>query len=156
MCCCAIVCLKSTDFFDSEKLQAIDSVWSPFLMDLNQKYISPEDGLTTVIHWDTKRGRDFQCLTQLLFCCENLPERSTPTAPKLEQWLIGRTEPPSALYKKQINEVLATFWSIASDPKLQTAFKSVKHRVSPVEFVFIGKPMVNYEIPVLTKIRQVY
>lgn len=73
----------------------------------------------------------------MVYCYEKLPARSTPTSNKLHPWL-SRTDPPSEKIKRDIDEVLNSFWVIASTAKLNGAFKSITAPVAPVEFVFIG------------------
>lgn len=94
-------------------------------------------GLGSVLEWDTSRGRDFQCIAQLVYCCDGLPEQLLPTAQKLEKWLKRVDNPPTAFMTK-INNVLSDFWHIATTLGLNAAFTQVDKRVAPVEFVFIG------------------
>ena len=42
------------------------------------------------------------------------------------------------VFRKQIEQVLTTFYNIGSDPRLNRAFTVVSARITPVEFVFIG------------------
>jgi hypothetical protein len=94
-------------------------------------------GLGSVLEWDTSRGRDFQCIAQLVYCCDGLPEHPLPTAQKLEKWL-KRVDNPPTTFMAQINDVLSEFWHIATTPELNFPFTEVDKRVAPVEFVFIG------------------
>ncbi|EIW83162.1 hypothetical protein CONPUDRAFT_121609 [Coniophora puteana RWD-64-598 SS2] len=124
----------------AEKLQAISSPWAEWISDLEARHVSgPPDGggLSEVLAWDTKRGRDFQCIAQLVYCCDGLPEKFLPTAQKLERWL-SRIDKPLPAFRQQMNEVLTEFWLLATSPNLQHAFTQVDKRVAPVEFVFIG------------------
>ena len=84
-----------------------------------------------------KRGRDFQSLAQLVYCCDNYPEHSTPTAQKMEQW-VSRAQAPSPAFKTAIGNVLTKFWYLADSPEYNQAFKNIHKRVAPIEFVFIG------------------
>ncbi|KZT04641.1 uncharacterized protein LAESUDRAFT_657375 [Laetiporus sulphureus 93-53] len=121
----------------AEKLQAIASPWADWISDLDAQFISNDDGLTTKIDVDMKRGRDFQSLAQLVYCCDNYPEHSTPTAQKMEQW-VSRAEAPSPAFKTAIGNVLTKFWYLADSPDYNHAFKNIHKRVAPIEFVFIG------------------
>jgi hypothetical protein len=123
----------------AERLQAISSPWATLIGELETQYISAEDGLANVLQWDTKRGRDFQCIAQLIYCCDNLPEQTgPPSMQKLSKWLL-RDDQPSEKLKKKIRDVLVAFRHIASRSELNSAFSKVQARVAPVEFVFIGE-----------------
>ncbi|KAF9244925.1 hypothetical protein BU15DRAFT_85765 [Melanogaster broomeanus] len=121
----------------AEKLQAISSPWGEWIGDLETRHVNCEGGLGEVLLWDTKRGRDFQCIAQLVYCCHSLPDHALPTAHKLEKWL-SRGDKPNQAFKTQINDVLTEFGYIAMTPELNAAFTKVDKRVAPVEFVFIG------------------
>ncbi|KAG6334250.1 hypothetical protein ID866_4841 [Astraeus odoratus] len=121
----------------AEKLQAISSPWSEWLADLHNMHVNMEGGLAQALEWDTKRGRDFQCIAQMVYCCDSLPDQALPTAQKLEKWL-SRVDKPTQAFKKHIGDALNAFWHIANTESLNNAFKQVEKRVAPVEFVFIG------------------
>lgn len=97
-----------------------------------------ENGLSHVLEWDTKRGRDYQNLAHFIFCCDRLPIEDLPTTQKLEVWL-SREDPPTESFKKDIEAVLTDFWNMATDRSLNDAFRLINKRIAPVEFVFIGK-----------------
>lgn len=118
-------------------MQAISSHWADWIADLELRHVNCEGGLAQVLEWDTRRGRDFQCLAQLVFCCDLLPEHGLPTAAKLEKWL-SRVDKPTQSFKNHIGDVLDEFGYIATTPELNSAFEQVDKRVAPVEFVFIG------------------
>ena len=99
-------------------------------------------GLGSVLEWDTSRGRDFQCIAQLIYCCDGLPEHLVPTAQKLEKWLKRGDKPPPK-FMTHINDVLSEFWHIATKSELNHAFTQVDKRVAPVEFVFVGMVVVS-------------
>jgi hypothetical protein len=94
--------------------------------------------LSQVLQWDTKRGRDFQCIAQFVYCCDGLPDHLFPTAQKMEKWLT-RVDKPTPAFKSLINEVLRQFWVIAMTPNLKYAFTNIDKRLAPVEFVFVGR-----------------
>ncbi|KAI0915786.1 hypothetical protein AcV5_003610 [Taiwanofungus camphoratus] len=121
----------------AEKLQAIPSPWSEWISDLDTRYINNDDGITDIVDVDMKRGRDFQSLAQLVYCCDAYPEHAIPTAQKMEQWLV-RMDLPNPAFKTAVNDVLTEFWYIAHTPRLAQAFTKIQKRVAPVEFVFIG------------------
>jgi hypothetical protein len=121
----------------AEKLQAIASPWAEWIGELEAQHVTSDGGLSTIIDWDTSRGRDFQCIAQLVYCCDGLPQQLLPTNQKLEKWLI-RIDKPTPAFKTQINSVLSAFWYIASTKGLDKGFTEIGKRVAPVEFVFIG------------------
>ncbi|KAG2132009.1 uncharacterized protein EDB93DRAFT_1311159 [Suillus bovinus] len=122
----------------AEKLQAISSPWADWISDLELRHVNVDNkGLASVLEWDTTRGRDFQCIAQLIYCCDGLPDRLLPTAQKLEKWL-KRVDNPPPTFMTQINDVLSEFWHIATKNELNAAFTEVDKRVAPVEFVFVG------------------
>lgn len=121
----------------SEKLQAIASPWAEWISDLENRHVAAENGLSQVLQWDTKRGRDFQCIAQFVYCCSGLPEKLFPTAQRMEKWLI-RVDSPPPLFKTTINEVLTDFWHMATDSKLKYGFTTIDKRLAPIEFVFVG------------------
>lgn len=104
------------------------------------RHVNCDGGLAEVLEWDTRRGRDFQCIAQMVYCCDLFPEHALPTAAKLEKWL-SRVDKPNQVFKNSIGDVLNEFGYIAMTPGLSTAFEQVDKRVAPVEFVFIGTDM---------------
>ncbi|KII92105.1 hypothetical protein PLICRDRAFT_172244 [Plicaturopsis crispa FD-325 SS-3] len=125
----------------AEKLQAIDSPWAEWISDLEARFVASDDGLAQTLQWDTTRGRDFQCIAQVVYCCDGLrsspPQQLLPTAAKLELFLT-RVDAPPPQFKKDIGDVLRAFLHIASEPKLNFGFTKIDKRVAPAEFVFIG------------------
>ncbi|KAH0827513.1 hypothetical protein J3R83DRAFT_4226 [Lanmaoa asiatica] len=121
----------------AEKLQAISSSWADWISDLEMRHVNCDGGLAEVLEWDTRRGRDFQCIAQMVYCCDLLPEHALPSAQKLEKWL-SRVDKPNQAFKNNIGDALNEFGHIAMTPGLNTAFEQVDKRVAPVEFVFIG------------------
>ncbi|KAJ7180176.1 hypothetical protein C8R43DRAFT_1117504 [Mycena crocata] len=116
----------------AEKLAAIDSPWADWISKLE----TIEGGLSQVLVWDTKRGREFQNVAQFVYCCDGYPDENVPSAPKMEKWL-SRVDPPGEQFKQDIDEALDEFGRIAVDPQLNMGFK-INQRLAPVEFVFIG------------------
>lgn len=120
-----------------EKLQAISSPKQELISELEGRFIAPDDGLTQLIDVDVGRGRDFQLIAQLVYCCQQYPERAQPSAKNLERWLMDPAK-PSAEFIATMNAVLRRFWFIAKTKELNYGFKSISKRVSPAEFVFTG------------------
>lgn len=121
----------------AEKLQAISSPYAEWISELEHRHVSVENGLSHVLEWDTKRGRDYQNLAHFIFCCDRLPTEDLPTAHKLEVWL-SREDAPTESFKADIERVLTDFWNLATDRKLNEGFRLITKRIAPVEFVFIG------------------
>ena len=109
-----------------------------WLSELESRHITVENGLSYVLEWDTKRGRDYQNLAHFIFCCDRLPVEDLPTPHKLEMWL-SQENPPTEPFKQDIEEVLTDFWNMATDHSLNEGFRLINKRIAPVEFVFIGK-----------------
>jgi len=119
----------------AEKLQAISSPRAEWVSTLQAMFVNSDGGLSDTLHWVVSRGRDFQGVAQLCYCCWNLPSFSSPTVSKLEKWLVTSGE-PSKQFKKQVQQVLEKFIDLADNyPK---GFTGIKERVAPVEFLFIG------------------
>ncbi|KAI0356390.1 hypothetical protein OH77DRAFT_1401547 [Trametes cingulata] len=121
----------------AEKLQAINSPWQEFISELEARFITPEDGLTSTIDVDVGRGRDFQLVAQLVYCCEQYPVHAQPTAKNLEKFLQRADQPPPK-FQQSVGKVFTAFWHIAHSEMLNYAFTNIKKRVSPAEFVFTG------------------
>ncbi|KAF9446940.1 hypothetical protein P691DRAFT_672497 [Macrolepiota fuliginosa MF-IS2] len=121
----------------AEKLQAISSPYAEWLSELEYRHVTVEGGLSHVLEWDTKRGRDYQNLAHFIFCCDRLPTEDLPTTQKLEVWLT-REDPPTESFKNDIEAVLTDFWNMATDRALNDAFRLITKRIAPVEFVFIA------------------
>ncbi|KAI0305571.1 hypothetical protein B0F90DRAFT_1074625 [Multifurca ochricompacta] len=121
----------------AEKLQAIASPWADYVNELDVKYISISGGLAGHVDFDAKRGRTFQNLASMLYCCEDVDLRRTPSAVQLEKWLNGR-KGPSRTFSSRMERALSSLLEIASDATLNKAFTGYTAKVSPAEFVFIG------------------
>ncbi|KAF7332078.1 DUF262 domain-containing protein [Mycena kentingensis (nom. inval.)] len=121
----------------AEKLAAVNSPWQEYIADLEQRYIMNDGGLADTIDYESKRGRQFQNVAQLVFCCDGYPAAElSPTAMSLYKWL-SRPDKPSGELKQAIEGVMQDYIELASDPTYKSTAFSGK-RISPVEFVFIG------------------
>jgi hypothetical protein len=110
-----------------------------WISELDSKHVQVEGGLTDVLEWDVKRGRDFQNIAYLVYCCDGLPDlENIPTAQKMEKWL-SRVDQPPEKFKADMEQVLKEFWNIAANPDLSAGLKKVGKRLAPVEFIFIGE-----------------
>jgi len=121
----------------AEKLQAIASPWADYVNELDLKYISISGGLSSHVEFDMKRGRTFQNLSSMLFCCEEVDLQRTPSALQLERWL-SELKGPSKIFKFRVERMLSNLLEIASDKALNKGFTGFSAKVSPAEFVFIG------------------
>jgi hypothetical protein len=126
---------------NAEKLQAISSPWANYITLLEKTHLTIDGGLVDKISFDDSRGRAFQNVAQLVFCCAGLPStQRIPTAAKLEKWLTSQDETPSTAFKHAITDVLGRLWELAGNEELDGPFRRFKPKVSPVEFVYIGTP----------------
>ncbi|KAH9034821.1 hypothetical protein EDB85DRAFT_1863556 [Lactarius pseudohatsudake] len=121
----------------AEKLQAISSPLAEYVNELDMKYVSISGGLGSRVEFDAKRGRIFQNLASMLYCCEDVDLRRTPSAVQLEKWLSGPKEPTNA-FRDRMERTLSSLLVITSDKALNKGFTGFSAKVSPAEFVFIG------------------
>jgi len=122
----------------AEKLQAISSPWAEWISALESKHVAVEGGLSEVLEWDTKRGRDFQNIAYMVCCCDSLPDiEQQPTAAKMEKWL-SRIDKPAEGFKAEMEDILRSFWTIATNSSMSEGLKKIGSRLAPVEFIFIG------------------
>ena len=106
---------------------------------MERKHIDVEGGLQDVLQWDVARGRDFQNIAHMVYCCEGLPLQRLPTAQKIETWISRCSdEGPGEQFKQDIEDALRTLWLLATTPEHSDAFLKVDKRLAPVEFIFIG------------------
>lgn len=105
--------------------------------DLDMKYISIGGGLSSHVEFDTKRGRTFQNLSSMLYCCEEVDLQRTPSALQLERWL-NEPKGPSKIFKSRVERMLSNLVAISEDKALNKGFTGFSAKVSPAEFVFIG------------------
>lgn len=109
-----------------------------WILELESRHVSVDGGLSQVLEWDTKRGRNFQNIAFMVCCCDGLPDNEhIPTAQKVEKWLC-RVDRPTEQFKLEIEGVLKEFWNIAANPDLDAGFKKIGRRIAPVEFIFVG------------------
>ncbi|KAH9953921.1 hypothetical protein BGW80DRAFT_1191479 [Lactifluus volemus] len=124
----------------AEKLQAIASPWANYITHLEKTHVTIDGGLVDQIAFDDTRGRAFQNVAQLVYCCSGLPANQyVPTAAKLDKWLNapggGR---PTEAFQDAMAVVLGRLWEIARDPELDAPFRRFTAKIAPIEFVFIG------------------
>ncbi|KAI0771741.1 hypothetical protein BC629DRAFT_1291594 [Irpex lacteus] len=122
-----------------EKLQAHTSPRADYITQLVSSFIisDVDMGIAEYVEFDTSRGRGFQAVAQMSYCCNNLPRQHFPSGRQLDEWL-KKNEMPGDAFKGALEESLGMFKVIASTPGLNAGFKEVKNRVAPAEFVFIG------------------
>ncbi|KAF8913972.1 hypothetical protein CPB84DRAFT_1758056 [Gymnopilus junonius] len=121
----------------AEKLQAISSSWAEWIRQLESKHISTDGGLADVLKWDIKRGRDFQNLAHMVFCCDGLPDQTLPTAQKMEKWM-NRDDRPPRQFQEDMDNVLRCLWFLSTHDEYSQGFKKIPQRIAPVEFIFMG------------------
>lgn len=111
---------------------------------MESKHVSIEDGLSAKLSWDIRRGRDFQNIAHMIYCCDGYPnEQLLPTAQKIEKW-ISRADKPTVQFKEDIENVLRGLWVIATTEELKTGFVDIPQRIAPVEFIFIGACLTTF------------
>ncbi len=108
-----------------------------YMNELDMKYVSIGGGLGSHMEFDSKRGRTFQNLASMMYCCEEVETRRTPSAIQLEKWL-SKPIGPSRTFKSRVERTLSSLLEITSDKSLNKAFTGFSAKVSPAEFVFIG------------------
>ncbi|KAH9962556.1 hypothetical protein BGW80DRAFT_864202 [Lactifluus volemus] len=129
----------------AEKLQAIASPWANYITHLEKTHVTIDGGLVDQIAFDDTRGRAFQNVAQLVYCCSGLPANQyVPTAAKLDKWLNapGGSRPTEA-FQDAMAVVLGRLWEIARDPELDAPFRRFTAKIAPIEFVFIGTCVVR-------------
>ncbi|KAI0712931.1 hypothetical protein C8T65DRAFT_774412 [Cerioporus squamosus] len=119
----------------AEKLQAIPSLRTEWIIELQSRFFQHEDNLTQKMDIASKRGQDFQLIAGLVYCCDQYPERAQPSSKNLERWLTSDAKPPRQ-FKETMLDVFCALWRIATDRKLNRGFSEIKKRVAPAEFVF--------------------
>jgi len=123
----------------AERLQAISSPWADYITYLEKTHVTIDGGLVDAIAFDDTRGRAFQNIAQLVYCCAGLPAaQRIPSAAKLEKWLNAPDERPSGTFRDAMGAVLDRLWELARSKEHDAPFRRFKAKVSPVEFVFIG------------------
>lgn len=92
-----------------------------------------------MLSWDTKRGRDFQNVAHMIYCCDGYPEsEQLPTAQKIDKWM-NREDTPNQQFKNDIDAVLRKLLVVATTPEYNAGFTKIAQRLAPVEFIFIGR-----------------
>ncbi|KAI0064940.1 hypothetical protein BV25DRAFT_209730 [Artomyces pyxidatus] len=120
----------------AEKLQAISSVRAHWVNNLDNRYVSIENGLADIIDFDQTRGRKFQNLAHMVYCCDGIPDERVPTPGKVEKWLSDGKDFLNT-FKTRVVDVLTKIWRMASDVQYNHGFV-MKPKVAPIEFVYIG------------------
>ncbi|WVQ93954.1 hypothetical protein IAU59_001032 [Kwoniella sp. CBS 9459] len=121
----------------AEKLQAIASPWSTWLLQLEKQYIIEDGTLGQALSWDTSRGKPFQNLLGFIMLAIDPTRHLTPSAANMKQF-INRADEPEANFKARIKMALSLYVNLAVNHK-DAAFGTIKSkRVSPVEWWFAG------------------
>ncbi|KAI0779947.1 hypothetical protein C8Q74DRAFT_1367755 [Fomes fomentarius] len=121
----------------AEKLQAISSKRTGWIMELQNRFAQYEDSLAQKIDVAVKRGQDFQLLAALVYCCDECADHVQPSSKNLERWLTA-DKLPAEPFRNTMVDVLTAFWHIADQAELNFPFKNIEKRVAPVEFTFAG------------------
>ncbi|KAJ7638889.1 hypothetical protein FB45DRAFT_904165 [Roridomyces roridus] len=104
----------------AEKWATIVSPWTEWITKLENRHVSIEGGLSQLLDWDTKRGREFSNVAQMVYICDGHPNsENVPTAPKMQNWL-ARMDPPGEKFKKDVDDAMTEYCHLASDPDLNS------------------------------------
>lgn len=125
----------------AEKLQALSSHWADFIHGLEGQYLAEADLLTPILpNSGNERGRNFQGIAYMVYCCDGFPSQDTPNAKSVNNWLVQTERLPTDGFQSRIRQMLATFETIASDSRYNWCFvaNGLKRNVAPVEFIYIG------------------
>jgi hypothetical protein len=120
----------------AEKLQAVSSPWANFITALEGQFVADENTLGEHLTWDTNRGRDYQGVAYMVYCCDCYPTEECPTALKVMKWSEQLERLPNDQFQTMMRETMKTYLLLASDLQYKWAFSGKK--ISPVEFTFIG------------------
>ena len=116
----------------TERMQAITGPWPTLIREIQQEMLG-ESGFDGQLDWGHARGRDFQCLTSIVYLVDK-PKAAVPGAPQLEKWL-QENDPVPAKFRLEVFDTFRIFG------KLVRKFRNTFHKptkVAPVEFVMIG------------------
>ncbi|KAF8574234.1 hypothetical protein K439DRAFT_1372949 [Ramaria rubella] len=119
----------------AEKLQSISGPWPDLVRHVNNEYYLGKDGISAHIDLDHARARDFQNISQALFCIDQLPAQSQGTTTQLEKWLSK--EKPSEATCAKIYDVFRIFRDLAKHKQYKLPLKT-PNRIAPAEFIMIG------------------
>ncbi|KAI0791282.1 hypothetical protein C8Q75DRAFT_805632 [Abortiporus biennis] len=128
----------------AERMQAITGPWPSFIRDIQKKVLGM-DGFGDNIDWGHARGRDFQCLAQIVHLIHTYPAGKLATSPTLEKWLQNSSPVPQKL-KDELQETFKIYTKLARDPRYKSCFNDKKHRLSPIEFVMSGVLIYSHRI----------
>jgi len=115
----------------AEKLQALSGPWPDFIREII-KDCNSTDGIFSALDMDLARGRDFMNLSQAVFCIDQLPNHTHPSALQLERWL--KKEVPSNATIQRLRNTFSVFKIITQDKQLKVSLRKPT-RVAPVEFI---------------------
>ncbi|KIM74460.1 hypothetical protein PILCRDRAFT_828156 [Piloderma croceum F 1598] len=124
----------------AERMQAITGPWPTLIREIQQELLG-ESGFDGQLDWGHARGRDFQCLTSIVYLIDK-PKAAIPGAQQLEKWL-QETNPVPAKFRHEIFDTFRIFGTLVRK------FGSTFHKptkVAPVEFVIIGVLIHMYRL----------
>ncbi|ORX34990.1 hypothetical protein BD324DRAFT_609725 [Kockovaella imperatae] len=121
----------------AEKMQAISSPWTNWILELQKKYISHEGTLGDMIKIDQTRGRAYQALSAFVQLAYYYPDRQSTISYVQQTVFLSRADQPDKPFKKKIEMTLALMVDIATN-HFAKAFGVVTARVAPSEFWFTG------------------
>ncbi|TDL23503.1 hypothetical protein BD410DRAFT_897552 [Rickenella mellea] len=118
----------------AERMRAMKGPVASFVRDM-QTQVQRQNGFTDTLDWSSSRGREFQCIAEIINLCQNLPKRTYTASPGLEKWLSG-TELPTASFCKAMQEAFCVLSTLVREYNNTHFQKPAK--ISPVELLMIG------------------
>lgn len=114
-------------------MQAVSGPWPDLIREIQSATIG-EEGFGDALEWGSGRGRDFQCLTTIVYLITD--KVILPAAQQLDKWL-SRAEPVPLKLRSDVLETFRIFVHLAREPKHSRCFQKPT-RISPIEFVMTG------------------
>ena len=101
----------------AEKMQAISSPWSNWIIELQKKYITEEGTLGDKFRFDQTRGRAFQALGAFVILAYQYPERQTTLYYTVQSAFLSRSD--------QVSRRTGDFPARHADPSISPARPSL-------------------------------
>ncbi|EPS97902.1 hypothetical protein FOMPIDRAFT_1127576, partial [Fomitopsis schrenkii] len=125
----------------AERLQALTGIRPTLVRQIQQKILG-DHGFGSDLDWANGRGRDFQCLTSIVYLIEQQTE-TFPGVSTLERWLTSVTALP-VKFESEIMETFTIWVNMVRDKQYNMPF-SKPTKVSPIEFTLIGLLIHKYK-----------
>ncbi|KAF7791991.1 hypothetical protein EIP86_003018 [Pleurotus ostreatoroseus] len=119
----------------AERMQAICGPWPDLVREI-QATVLKEDGFVQSLEWDRSRGREFQCLSSVLYLLDNHTSSAAlkfPGTPQLER-MLQQTTPVSTTLKDHMFRTFRIWEVLVRDPEHSQCFQKLS-RLSPCEYI---------------------